>query len=335
MAKGNRNAQPPKRKKQGVARRTKRTKRSVAPALETVPLVETDVESDEEELFPRECRSMDDALECALYGAEADRISCLDERRARRISICYYFKFVLHEPPQEEWDGKGGAIPTIRHALRIPPRTDLKSMLLDFLEHERTGVEYKGDRINGSTLGRPPILTTDSVEAHIVADSIEDGLSVPQTTLMCNEHRRQEGQSALTEAPVYTLVKKLKPKVSSVKKRKQGKKDVDSPWSKGRYRFTTQLLVRFEILRAQKKDDGTVPDYWNPDKLESLKKTQVSHWDETHKKCTIGGIAAGTVGYQVKFPRDENGKLDLSKFFFHDVHCQLCLYSPMLFLDTV
>ena len=42
-----------------------------------------------------------------------------------------------------------------------------------------------------------------------------------------------------------------------------------------------------------------------------LELSQIGWWDETHQKCTIGGIGAGSVNSFLKFPRDANKKLDL------------------------
>ena len=257
---------------------------------------------------------MNGALELVLYGTEYKE-DVINERKARRMAIAYIFIHVLGAPAEAEWDGTNGAIPKIRKALDIPEKSPIKSILYDILEHKRMGLEYKGDRIiTDSPLGRTPILTLDSPEAQIVADAIEDGLSIVQTTMMCNEHRRQEQLIALTKAPIEGLIKKMKPLVTKITKTKQGNRDANSPWARGRYGWSTQILVRLGTIEGQKKEDGTIPDYWNPDKMSKLKKTQISHWDETHKKCTIGGIGAGTVEYRVRFPRDENGKLDLGTY---------------------
>ena len=32
---------------------------------------------------------------------------------------------------------------------------------------------------------------------------------------------------------------------------------------------------------------------------------------ETHRKCVIGGIAAGSIDFEVRLPQDENGKVDI------------------------
>ena len=83
-------------------------------------------------------------------------------------------------------------------------------------------------------------------------------------------------------------------------------------WSRACYNFLTQLLVRFQVLKqGPSLEDGTVPHYWSSEHLPKIDKCQCTHWDETHKKCTIGGIGAGSVQYHIKFPRDANGKLDL------------------------
>ena len=332
---GNPNPVPPKRNRSrhSIGRQPSNKKNKSPPpdpepaatqaAAEAPPAAAAPPANEDEQQFPQECGTMNDALEVALYGDGHKEF--LDEKKARRMAIAYLYKTLL-SPPEDEWDGQNGIVPKIRRALQIPLRTNIKSTLKDIAEHERLGIRYNGDRIVTGTLGRPPILTVDSPEAQIVADSIEAGLSIFQTTLLCNEHRRQEPLEALTKSPVETLVKKLKPLVTAVKKRKQGSTDENSPWARGRYRWATQILIRTELLPAQKKADETIPDYWNPNKLKRLKKTAISYWDETHKDCTIGGIAAGTVAYQVRFPRDENGKLDLGEYIQYSGHFeQICL----------
>jgi len=51
---------------------------------------------------------------------------------------------------------------------------------------------------------------------------------------------------------------------------------------------------------------GEIPDYFDANKMDMLELSQIGWWDETHQKCTIGGIGAGSVN-----PRDANGKIDL------------------------
>ena len=59
-----------------------------------------------------------------------------------------------------------------------------------------------------------------------------------------------------------------------------------------------------------KKLDGSLPKRFDPDQMPKLKEDQVVWWDETHKKCTIGGQGQNT-NFYIRFPRDKNGKLDM------------------------
>ena len=56
--------------------------------------------------------------------------------------------------------------------------------------------------------------------------------------------------------------------------------------------------------------DG-IPTYFDRTKLTPLCLYAIAWWDETHKKCTIGGQGAGLIDSYYKFPRDANGKIDL------------------------
>jgi predicted RNA-binding protein YlxR (DUF448 family) len=51
--------------------------------------------------------------------------------------------------------------------------------------------------------------------------------------------------------------------------------------------------------------------------MEPLKPQQVAWWDETHRKCIIGGQRAGATHY-VRFPRTPEGKLDLEAGKYDD-----------------
>jgi hypothetical protein len=44
--------------------------------------------------------------------------------------------------------------------------------------------------------------------------------------------------------------------------------------------------------------------------MQSLTPQQVAWWDETHRKCAIGGQRAGAIHY-ISFPRTTEGKLEL------------------------
>ena len=65
-----------------------------------------------------------------------------------------------------------------------------------------------------------------------------------------------------------------------------------------------QLLVRFGKL--------VIPDALpclQRDLMGPLDLSHIVWWDETHRKCHIGGFSAGR-DFCLKFKRDEQGKLD-------------------------
>jgi hypothetical protein len=78
-----------------------------------------------------------------------------------------------------------------------------------------------------------------------------------------------------------------------------------------------EKLPQEEFEKIRQKNGGTLPAWFDPDKMEPLKPQQVAWWDETHRKCIIGGQRAGATHY-VRFPRTPEGKLDLEAGNFDD-----------------
>ena len=113
-------------------------------------------------------------------------------------------------------------------------------------------------------------------------------------------------------------MKRLKPKHKKVGKCSQGSDDPKSAWARARYNWNTQLLIRFGELKQEDipkdcyDENNILRPCFDPSKLDSLTLSKVAWWDETHKKCTIGGLGHKSKDrkYTV-FPRDENNKLDL------------------------
>jgi len=58
-----------------------------------------------------------------------------------------------------------------------------------------------------------------------------------------------------------------------------------------------------------KKDDGTLPDQFNVDKLRPIHPDAIAWWDETHRDCVVSDMG-GMFQKQHLFPRDENGNYD-------------------------
>ena len=94
---------------------------------------------------------------------------------------------------------------------------------------------------------------------------------------------------------------------------------------------TSMLLWKQEAIKYGKKtilkemtEDGRVYSLaalkketcFEVDELDSLELNQLASWDEVHRKCHIGvggSLHAKKHRCVIQFPRDKNGKLDLSE----------------------
>ena len=237
------------------------------------------------------------------------------------------------------WHGRNGVIKKIKADLGYDWTTKVRNMeeiFMSVIECARMGVPFDASKVFQHTGGREAIVKATSTEAQIIVDGLESGLSVKRTWLMVNEHRRQSQLEALTLSAVQSAVARFKPKVVKVKKRKQGSTDPNNPWSMARYRWVTQLLVRFGVLDLEGQyhgpttsaNDSLVPACFRRDIAGPLELTQVVWWDETHKKCVVGGVSASR-NFFLRFRRDANGKFDPEGGNFSDeeVHVLNCKYE--------
>jgi hypothetical protein len=150
----------------------------------------------------------------------------------------------------------------------------------------------------------------------MIADVYESGASKYLCLYIVNQYRESVGHDALTISPIRTCIRRcMKPKYIRARKKSQGSTDPNAPWSKARYNWYIQLLIRFGALSEDEmkelKDEhgGTLPDYFDPNKLTKLSITKIVWYDETHKKCVIGWDKNKFTS-KACFPRDEHGKLD-------------------------
>ena len=76
---------------------------------------------------------------------------------------------------------RGVAEDTWKHLL-LGPHYGVISVLKHYCLHQSLGLKYTGDQIvdnsSNRTLGRKPKLAVDSIEAQILADNLEDGVSL-------------------------------------------------------------------------------------------------------------------------------------------------------------
>ena len=181
-------------------------------------------------------------------------------------------------------------------------------IFLNIIECARTGSQFSISNIqDNNRTHRCPLISLDSPQAQIVADLMEAGLSIEKTFNLLNEHEYEQGNPKISRSAVYNLLQRLKPKIINCQKRKQGRNNPQDDWSRARYLFTKQMSIRFGKL--------TEPFPRQPcmdiRQIGSLDIHQVVLWDETHRKCVIGGISASRM-MALNFARDSNGKLDMN-----------------------
>ena len=141
---------------------------------------------------------------------------------------------------------------------------------------------------------------------------------------MLNEHLLEEENSekheGYTRSAVESLILRMNPKIEKITKRKKGSKDPTHPWSRARFLWSKQLLVRFGELPSEPEDPR-----FDRDKAGKLELSQIVWWDETHRKCLIGGISTNR-NFTMKFRRNKDGKLDLrgGEFDKKQIQIHLC-----------
>ncbi|CAB9505297.1 unknown protein [Seminavis robusta] len=307
---------------------TRRSTRRRSLSLET-----DDDDADLEDTLYADSREDDNDVDAFMEENDPDQIldEALEEQNgypvlqsevARRIAIAYMFVNVYDMTDDKDlWKKQGNIHADILKALRIPPGNDYRYVFENVLDCHAKGKTYTGGR---QKLGRtrPPKIEIDAAEAQIVGDTLEDGYSLAQAHRRVNKHRDDEDLEPLSYSAVYGVSKRLKPLVSPIKKLKQGNRDKASAWAKARLNWCAQLLCRLgrrhlipeEVMEYLKDENGDLPDCFDEEKLKpyEFNIAQVCWWDETHKACAIGDatVQAGRK-FQVKFPRNENGKIDL------------------------
>jgi hypothetical protein len=108
------------------------------------------------------------------------------------VSVAYLFVKVYGAPEEdsEEWTGQCKIQSKIRETLYIPEGSDLCD-IFRVVHHCKTGgIMYAGQRNVNKLLGQPPIIATNLTEAQIIADCMEDSMSIPQTWIQVNCHRK-------------------------------------------------------------------------------------------------------------------------------------------------
>ena len=226
----------------------------------------------------------------------------------------FMYKYNGLEPPNGDyysyWTGRNGLVTKIRKDLNIKGNSGYKLVPIfeQILECERSETDFHPRMLETRGGKKPVMIKVTSPEAQIVADCIESGLSWKKTWKTVNLHRAESCQELLSMSSIVSVLRRLRPKIRKIQKRKQGSTDPSSPWASARKLWCTQLLTRFGEL----KDELPRPlqRKFDPDETGHLDLHQVVWWDETHRKCLIGGLSSSK-DYHIEFPRNEEGKIQV------------------------
>ena len=217
------------------------------------------------------------------------------EESARRVAVAYLFVHVHGSPPQSQWNGKDGVIAMIKKTLNISRGTRIQYILKDVVAAQEIGEIYTGRNKAGYESGRKPAIEIDSETAQMFADLIEEGASLETAREIINLHRDEEDLELYNAATIYSLSKRLTPKVAPVSSTSQGNRDATSAWARARKNWVTQLMIRLGTL---KKEELTTEEQAKPCfdldlDIYGIELEQTAWWDECHRKCEIGGMGTG------------------------------------------
>jgi hypothetical protein len=160
-----------------------------------------------------------------------------------RIMISGYFRQTLKYPPKEDWGGPGGTIAKILDTFRLPegaqPRIE---RLLEYVViYKKRGQVYTGERKMGQ--GAKSMINSP-YEYQITIDVVEQQNGTKMALLLLNQYHHTTSLESVGLTTVLRTINRLRPVIHKIPKRKQGNKEVHSPWANARVRWATQLLVR-------------------------------------------------------------------------------------------
>jgi hypothetical protein len=236
-------------------------------------------------------------------------------------------------PFRSEWHGKDGTISRIRIILGLPYSSSnqrfILNSLVEVLYCVQNNIDYNGiPRSQEQTQGRPPVIdVNDKFLCRLIADCVENGFGLQNTTRHVNAHLVEMAMPIVTASAVFGVQRRMKPISMKIKSRPQGNADPNSVWAKARLAWYLQLLICFGDIDLDKLDELSVvdnelviairetiptplPDCYNKDKLIMFDLKRTLWFDEHHREAVIGtdGIKSET---QTLFPRDEHGDIDL------------------------
>ncbi|KAH8068390.1 hypothetical protein JL721_6776 [Aureococcus anophagefferens] len=155
---------------------------------------------------------------------------------------------MIGAPDEETWDGPRGWAVWVRKQMNMSPESTrcVKEVFRQLRDADSQGVLYD-PRACDLLAGAAPLIVEDSMEATIVCNAVQQGVSLGQATVLVNVAR---GKAVPERAPLsYSAVQGYcaRSDVVDVAKRgtkKSGSLDVNSPGVLGHPRFAARSRFR-------------------------------------------------------------------------------------------
>ena len=110
----------------------------------------------------------------------------------------------------------------------------------------KSHTEYTGERRGGSG-NHKPLIETGSFYMQMVADCMEEGLGLRTTMERVNKHRVAAGLLHVGKSAVASAYHRACPVLAMVSRVKSGSNDPTDDWSRARFRWVAQLLIRLGV----------------------------------------------------------------------------------------
>ena len=175
------------------------------------------------------------------------------KRICYRIAIYYYYIEVLDAPHLIHWKSRAGTIAIIRKALKMHPsqRRVIKRTLEEIMRCATEGVDFNGKIEKKNKEGRKIIILPGSFEELLIANWMEAYCGFRQTTVMVNEHRRQQGDENVSVYTVMATFYRLQPKIDVLTKVQSGGEK--QGWINARYNVSKQMEAMQDKLTEEEK----------------------------------------------------------------------------------
>lgn len=173
-----------------------------------------------------------------------------------RQAIFYHYTYVLDAPFQEHWDSHNGTISIIRKALhlRVSQHRVIKRALDDIVSALKVGKEFDGTYIKHGNCGRKVVILPGSQDETLIANWMEQHCGFCMTTMLINEHRRENGEERVSRYAVMAAFYRLAPQIKVIQKVQSGGNN--EGWMNASYNVTKQM----QIMLGELSNDEIMTD---------------------------------------------------------------------------